>query len=76
MKLAPGVTADPNVMHGAAVIQGTRIPVSLVVGSLGGRMSREDIVREYEITDQDIDNALAYAGEVLARMIDVPLPVA
>ena len=75
MEIAPGVSVDRDVMHGAAVINGTRIPVSIIVGSLGSGMTRDDIIREYDLSERDIDSALAYAGEVLARTIDFPLPV-
>ena len=73
MEINPGITIDPAVCHGAAVISGTRIPVSIIVGSLGGGMSREDIMQEYDVTMSQIDSALNYAAEVVAHTVDVPL---
>ena len=38
---------DPAVCPGKPVIQGTRVPVSIVVGSLAAGMTNEEIQREY-----------------------------
>jgi uncharacterized protein (DUF433 family) len=59
------ICLDPQVYHGKPVIRGTRVPVSRIVGSLAGGMSREEIMREYEIQPQDIDAALEYAAELI-----------
>ena len=73
MQIANRISVDPDVLHGVAAIAGTRIPVSIVVGSLAGGMSRAEIVREYEITESDIDAALAYAADVVSQTADLPL---
>ena len=44
------------------MIRGTRTPVAIVVGSLAGGMSFEDVQREYELTIEDIRAALKFAG--------------
>ena len=33
VELYPGVISDPNILGGKPVIKGTRVPVSLVLGS-------------------------------------------
>lgn len=66
MHLAPRIIADPRILSGKPVIEGTRVPVELVVGKLGGGMSFEDIAAEYEITREDILAALAYASSILS----------
>lgn len=48
------ITVDPMICHGEPVIRGTRMPVRIVVGSLAGGMTREEIQREYEISADDI----------------------
>ena len=73
IEINPDITIDPAVCHGAAVISGTRIPVSLIVGSLGGGMTREEVMQEYDVTMSQIDSALTYAAEVVAHTIDMPL---
>lgn len=65
-QIAPRVTVDENVRFGRPVIEGTRVPVELVVAKLAGGMSVEDICEEYEITGEDVRAALGYAAHVLA----------
>jgi uncharacterized protein (DUF433 family) len=48
------VTIDPKICHGKPVIRGTRTPVAIVVGSLAGGMSFDEIQREYDLTAEDI----------------------
>ncbi len=76
--VASQVVVDPAVHHGAPVIAGTRVPVSLVVGSLAGKMSVEDVMREYELTREDIEAALAYAADadLVAKTTVIPLAAA
>ena len=58
MEIAPRVTVEPNVAHGAPVIAGTRVPVSIVIGSLADGMSNEEVMREYQLSREDIRAAL------------------
>ena len=46
------ITSDPAVLHGQAVIAGTRVPVSVVLDCLAAGMSAEQTVAEYP-TDPD-----------------------
>lgn len=73
MEIAPRIAVDPNVVHGAPVITGTRVPVSVVIGSLAGGMSKEEIEAEYGISVEDIEVALAYAAELVATTEVTPL---
>jgi uncharacterized protein (DUF433 family) len=66
MEIAPHITVDPYIHHGSPIITGTRVPVSLVVGSLGGGMSKEEVMQEYELTKEDVDAALTYAADLVA----------
>ena len=59
------ITIDPSICHGKPVIRGTRTPVSIVIGSLAGGMSFEEVQREYDLTNEDIRAALKFAGEFL-----------
>ncbi len=40
------ILIDPKIMHGRPVIKGTRVPVDVILGSLVGGMSYEDIEKE------------------------------
>ncbi len=73
MEIAPRVTVQPNVAHGAPVIAGTRVPMSIVIGSLAGGMSNEEVMREYQLSRDDIKAALAYAADLVAKTEAVPL---
>ena len=66
VEIAPRIVVDPKVRFGKPVIQGTRVPVELVVAKLAGGMPEQEVAREYEITLEDIRAALSYAAEVLA----------
>ena len=59
------IIIDPAVCHGKPVIRGTRTPVAIIVGSLAGGMSFEEIQREYDVTAEDIRAALAFATRVV-----------
>ena len=52
---------------GKPVIEGTRVPVDLIVGKLAGGMSASELAAEYGITVADVQAALAYAASVLAE---------
>ena len=63
--IAPRVAVDPLIRFGKPVIQGTRVPVSVVVGAVASGDSWEEIAREYGINEEDIRAALAYAASRL-----------
>jgi len=73
MEIAPNISVDPQIHHGPPVITGTRMPVSIVVGSLAGGMSKEEVSREYAITIEQIEAALSFAAELVAKIQAVPL---
>ncbi len=52
------VINDPNIMHGKPVIKGTRVPVDVILGSLVGGMTYDEIENEYEVTKEDIIAAI------------------
>ncbi len=66
-EIAPGIVVDPQIRFGKPVIKGTRVPVELVVGKLAGGMTKEEVMKEYDLTAQDILAALSYAARVLAE---------
>ena len=48
--------------------------MAIVVGSLAGGMSFEDVQREYDLTIEDIRAALKFAGELVDQEQHHPLP--
>jgi len=55
-------------------VRGTRIPVSMIVGSLADGMSFAQIEEQYpQLNDQDILASLAYAAEAVRQDVLLPL---
>ncbi|MCP4657341.1 MAG: DUF433 domain-containing protein [bacterium] len=46
-QIAPGITVDETVRFGRPVLEGTRVPVDLVVGKLAGGMAVDEVAAEY-----------------------------
>jgi len=69
------IVIDPEIQHGKPVIRGTRVPVSRIIGGLAGGMTREEIMREYEVTEEDIRAALGYAADLIETEEFHPLPM-
>jgi uncharacterized protein (DUF433 family) len=65
IKHAERIVIDKKIMHGKPVVKGTRVPVDIVVGSLAGGMTFEEIQEEYGIITEDIRACLAYAAELI-----------
>jgi uncharacterized protein (DUF433 family) len=61
----PGITVDPQVVHGRPVVAGTRVPVEVVTGALAGGSSFDEVQADYHVTIEQIQSALAYATQVL-----------
>jgi uncharacterized protein (DUF433 family) len=68
------ISTDPQVMHGQAVLAGTRVPVSVILDCLAAGMKVEQIITEYPaVTVAGIRAAAAY-GAALAREELLPMP--
>ena len=58
---------NERILGGKPVIKGTRVPVQVIVGSLAGGMTMEDVCHEYRISPKDIHAALAYVADPAIR---------
>ncbi len=68
------IVITPEIHHGDPCIKGTRVLVTVVVGSLADGMTFDDIRGAYpQLTNEDIYAALAYAAEVMRQEIVFPL---
>ena len=65
VELFPGVISDPDLLGGEATIKDTRIPVSLIVGHLSSGMRLEELLDEYDLTQEQVRTALGYAKHLL-----------
>ncbi|MCG2769696.1 MAG: DUF433 domain-containing protein [Chloroflexota bacterium] len=69
------IVIAPDLHHGDPCVKGTRIPVAVIVGSLADGMVWNEIRQAFpQLTNEDIQAALAYAADVVHRDILVPLP--
>ena len=68
------IQVDPAIHHGDACIAGTRVPVSVIVGSVAEGDSWDQILASYpQLTRADIQAALQYAAEAVNRFELIPL---
>ena len=67
------ISGDPKILGGRPVVKGTRTPVSLVVGSVGGGMTVDEVMHEYRLTRAQVLAALTYAAQVVGEERLVPL---
>lgn len=66
-KIAPNITANAKVRFGKPVIEGTRVPVNLVVGKIAGGMAVDDVGKEYDLTHAQVLAALRYAADLVSQ---------
>jgi uncharacterized protein (DUF433 family) len=67
MEIAPRITVDEKVQSGKPVVQGTRVPVDLVLGKLASGMTYDEVIQEYELAMEDIYAVLDYAAKHLSN---------
>ncbi|MCX6022732.1 MAG: DUF433 domain-containing protein [Chloroflexi bacterium] len=66
------ILIDPQVHHGQPVIRGTRVPVVVILGGMAGGAPIDEIMREYDLSEEDILAALSYAAEIVDRERHAP----
>ncbi len=71
------LASDPSVCGGELCVQGTRVPITVVLDSLAEGASREEILSSYpSLQPQHLDAALAYAAELAHEESLLPLRTA
>jgi uncharacterized protein (DUF433 family) len=48
------IVIDPTIQHGKPVIRGTRVSVVRILSGLAGGTSTDEVMQEYEVTQEDI----------------------
>jgi uncharacterized protein (DUF433 family) len=66
-KILNHIVINPDVRFGKPVIEGTRVPVDLIVGKIAGGMTVEAVMEEYGLTREQVLAALKYAAKVVAE---------
>jgi uncharacterized protein (DUF433 family) len=68
------VTIDPELHHGDPCIKGTRVPVTTIIGSLADGMTADEVIEAYpQLTEAQIQAALAYAADIMRQDLLLPL---
>ena len=69
------IIANPEILGGKPVIEGTRISVEHVPGTMANGMTNEEIIAEYPIlSEESIRAVLGYAARALQNDIVVDAP--
>ena len=67
------IVIDPSIHHGKPCIKGTRVPVSVIIGSIAEGHSVERIIESWpQLTADDIRAALKFAAEAVANADVIP----
>jgi len=62
------INIDPRIHHGKPCIKGTRVTVSVIVGSIADGDTPEQIIRSWpQLTAEDITAALKFAAKAASR---------
>jgi uncharacterized protein (DUF433 family) len=68
------ITIDPAIHHGDPCIKGTRVPVSVIAGSIADGDTPEKLLAAYpQLTVDDIRAALKFAAEAVNNADFIPL---
>ncbi|MEA3639461.1 MAG: DUF433 domain-containing protein [Lamprobacter sp.] len=67
MDLNDRIQIDPGICHGKPVIRDTRVPISVIIGSLAAGMDLAEIKAEYGVTAEDIQAALNFANDLIVQ---------
>lgn len=67
VKVADRIVVDPEICFGKPVIEGTRIPVHLVLELLGDGVTPDDIIKNYYpcLTKEDILACIRFANSLV-----------
>jgi uncharacterized protein (DUF433 family) len=68
------IVVDPAIHHGDPCIKGSRVPVSIIVGSIADGDTFERLIEAYpQLTPDDIKAALKFAAEAVSNADFIPL---
>jgi len=62
------IDINPEICGGKPVIKGTRIPVKIILELLANGWDIEEIKEEYELTEEQIKEAIEFASRLLERV--------
>lgn len=57
------IESNRGILGGKPIIKGTRVPIWVVLGSLAGGDTVEEVCRGFALQEEDVRAALAYAAD-------------
>jgi len=67
-RLNSRIIQDPDILTGKPVVEGTRIPVELVLAKLAANPDLDDLFQDYpRLTVEDVKACLEYASELVQQ---------
>lgn len=64
------ITTDPNILGGEPYIQGTRIPITVILDGLAEGLTPEELIEHYpRLRIEDIRSAQEYAATTVFRSV-------
>ena len=69
------IIADPEILGGKPIVEGTRLSVEHILGLLASGMSNQEIIADYpDLSEESIRAVLAYAARALQNEIVIDVP--
>ena len=69
------IVANPGILGGKPIVEGTRLSVEHILGLLASGMSNEEIIADYpDLTEESIRAVLGYAARALKNDIVIDMP--
>lgn len=66
------IAVDSDIHHGEPCIKGTRVPISMIVGSVANGMTFDEILDVYpQLKKESIQAALAHAYETRDNLLEI-----
>jgi uncharacterized protein (DUF433 family) len=70
------ISIDPRIRHGKPCIQGTRVPASVIVGTIAEGHTPGQIIESWpQLSREDVDAALRFAAVLAANADRIPMEV-
>jgi uncharacterized protein (DUF433 family) len=70
-EIYPGISEDPQVVHGKPVFTGTRIMVAPVLGALAAGDSMEAVCDAYGLTPKQMQAGIGYIASLIAHALSL-----
>ncbi len=70
------IILNPDILVGKPIIKGTRLSVEFIIGLLAQDWSEQEILRNYNLTHEDVQACLQYAAITLQQERIYPLQAA